>query len=122
MRQLKGSTGKFSPELRSFALTLNFYSSPAYNFLRNKFGKNCLPHPKTLLKWCSSIDGSPGYTSEAIRAVKIKVDIEKSMGKQLIAGLIMDEMSINEHVEWTGSRHVGYIDYGTGIQDSDGIP
>lgn len=78
-----------------------------------------MPHPRTLLKWCSSINGSPGYTSEAIRAVKIREEVEKARGKKLIAGLVMDEMSIKEHVEWTGARQVGYIYFGTGIQESE---
>jgi len=26
----------------------------------------------------------------------------------------MDEMSIKQHVQWTGSRHQGYVDYGPG--------
>lgn len=38
----------------------------------------------------------------------------KENGKQLYGCLIMDEMSIKEHVQWTGSRHQGYIDYGPG--------
>lgn len=34
----------------------------------------------------------------------------------------MDEMSIREHVQWTGSRHVGYVNFGTGLKDSDILP
>ncbi|XP_032671874.1 uncharacterized protein LOC116844465 [Odontomachus brunneus] len=51
---------QYSPELRSFALTLNYYSPKAYNYVRNKF--DCiLPHPKTLYKWYTSINGTPGF-------------------------------------------------------------
>ncbi|CAH1976100.1 unnamed protein product [Acanthoscelides obtectus] len=47
-RQLKkGKPNKYSPELRCFALTLNFYSLSAYNYVRKIFGKNVLPHPRT---------------------------------------------------------------------------
>ncbi|CAH1999228.1 unnamed protein product [Acanthoscelides obtectus] len=113
--------GKYSPQLRCFALTLNFYSSSAYQYVRKVFGKNSLPHPRTLTKWYSTVDGTPGFSAEAIRAVKMKVDIKKGKGKQL-AGLVIDEMSIREHVHWTGSRNVGYIDYGTGMQNSDQLP
>ncbi|CAH1953390.1 unnamed protein product [Acanthoscelides obtectus] len=43
-RQLKkGKSNRYSPELRCFALTLNFYSSLAYNYVRKIFGKNVLP-------------------------------------------------------------------------------
>lgn len=122
LRRMNKSGGKFPAELRCFALTLHFYSSAAYNYIRATFGKNCLPHPKTLTKWMQSVDGSPGYNQEAIRAVKNRVSIEKEKGKILIAGLVMDEMAIKEHVEWNGSRQVGVINYGTQILDSDALP
>lgn len=35
---------KYPPELRSFAITLHFYSPKAYNFVRKKFNL-ALPHP-----------------------------------------------------------------------------
>lgn len=35
---------------------------------------------------------------------------------------MMDEMSIHEHGQWAGSRHVGYVNFGTGMQDSDNLP
>ncbi|KAF0711367.1 THAP domain-containing protein 1-like, partial [Aphis craccivora] len=45
-KQLNLKTGReISPELRCFALTLNFYSPAAYNYVRKNFNK-CLPHPK----------------------------------------------------------------------------
>ena len=31
-------------------------------------------------------------------------------------------MFIHQHVHWTGSRHVGYINFGTGMQTSDQLP
>ena len=40
----------YSPELRSFALTLHFYSPHAYRYVRRMFD-TCLPHPRTLEKW-----------------------------------------------------------------------
>lgn len=123
IKQLKLSKSrKYSLELRTFALTLQFYSSAAYNFVRSTFG-NCLPHPVTLQKWYHSVDGSPGYTSESLRAIKMKAEELKSRGKELICGLIMDEMAIHEHVEWNGKRNVGYINYGSGFNaDHDGLP
>lgn len=78
-----------------------------------------MPHPRTLSKWYGSVDGTPGFTAEAIQAVKVKVQSEQEKGKKLIAGLMMDEMSLHEHVHWTGSRQVGYVDYGTGIGGSE---
>ncbi|CAL1278929.1 unnamed protein product [Larinioides sclopetarius] len=51
----------YSPELRSFALTLNFYSPRAYDYVRSTFGLS-LPHPKTLSRWYQHIEAAPGLT------------------------------------------------------------
>ncbi|XP_074031294.1 uncharacterized protein [Leptinotarsa decemlineata] len=49
-RMLKGPrTQKYTPALRSFALTLSFYSTKAYNYVRTTFN-NSSPHPTTLSK------------------------------------------------------------------------
>jgi len=58
-------------KLRSFALTLNFYPSNAYNYVRKKNSK-CLPHPSTLRKWYTVVDGSPGITKESLVAIELK--------------------------------------------------
>lgn len=86
------------------------------------FGTKVLPHPRTLSKWYSVVDGKPGYSVEAVRAIQIKVDLEKQHGKKLVGALIMDEMYILQHVHWTGSRSVGYINYGIAMQCSDQLP
>ncbi|KAJ8927601.1 hypothetical protein NQ314_019909 [Rhamnusium bicolor] len=71
-RVLKGpSTQKYSPALRTFALTLNFYSSKAYNYVREKFNKS-LPSTRTLSEWYRSVDGTPGFTNEAAEALKCR--------------------------------------------------
>ncbi|XP_065672043.1 uncharacterized protein LOC136089878 [Hydra vulgaris] len=57
-RELKSKSKlKYSPSLRTFALTLHFYSAKAYDYVRPSFN-NCLPHPDTLRKWYSSINDS----------------------------------------------------------------
>lgn len=60
----------YSSELKAFALTLHFYSPSAYNFVRATFD-SCLPHPNHLRKWYSRIDGNPGFTEEAFKALRI---------------------------------------------------
>ncbi|XP_008179512.1 THAP domain-containing protein 1-like [Acyrthosiphon pisum] len=70
LHQISATT--VSPELRSFALTLHFYSPTSYNYVRKTFNK-CLPHPSTIRKWYSVIDGSPGITAESMNAIKMKV-------------------------------------------------
>lgn len=110
-----------SPELRSFALTLHFYSPTSYNYVRKTFNK-CLPHPSTIRKWYSVIDGSPGITAESINAIKMKVKEMKHNNLDLVLGIIMDEMSIREAIHFNGQRLQGYINYGHKIQDSDAMP
>ena len=124
LKQLKlSSTRQFPEELRIFALTLNFYSSSAYNYVRNIFAKS-LPHPKTLQKWYRAVDGSPGYTQESLRAITLKVDEMAKENKKLLVGLIMDEMAIKKHVQWNGQRQVGYVDLGIQSSniDTDSLP
>lgn len=64
-RKLTNNSKKpYSDDLRSFALTLHFYSPKAYDFVRSSFSQS-LPHPSTLRQWCSAVEGKPGFTSEA---------------------------------------------------------
>lgn len=113
---VKSKTGKlprtkYSPELRCFALTLNYYSPKAYRYVRKTFG-TCLPAPRTLSKWYSTISGRPGFTNEALSALKLRV--ESNPDKKIYCSLIIDEMKIKEFTEYNASteRHYGYVDYG----------
>lgn len=120
-RQLHHESGTYSPELRTFVLTLNFYSPAAYSYVREKFN-NFLPHSSTLQSWYSCIDGKPGFTTEALNAISVIVLEMKNKGKKLISGLMMDEMHIKENVTYKGNRLIGYINYGTGTDNCDGLP
>ncbi|KAL4085118.1 hypothetical protein QTP88_027410 [Uroleucon formosanum] len=124
MRQLQISTGKsICPILRKFAMTLHFYSPSAYSYVRTIFSK-ALPDVSTIRKWYSKIDGLPGMTKESFQAISLKVKEMKVNGKQLYGCLVMDEMSIKQHVHWTGTRHQGYIDFGLGgkTEEMDNLP
>lgn len=90
-RTLKGK-GKYSPKLRSFALTLYFYSPKAYNYVR-KTWNNLLPAPSTIRKWYQVVDGSPGFTQEALDAIALR---SKELSKPIIVNLVSDEMAIRE--------------------------
>lgn len=104
---------KFAEKIRSFALTLNFYSPKAYTYLRSSFN-NTLPAISTIRSWYSSIDGSPGFSMDAFEELKHKAAAAKKCGTQIIANLIYDEMYIHKHVQYDHStkRFVGYINYG----------
>ena len=44
--------GKCTPQLRAFAITLQFYSKKAYDYVRKTFNL-ALPHPRVLRTWYS---------------------------------------------------------------------
>lgn len=111
-RKLKGK-GKYSPKLRSFALTLHFYSPKAYNYVR-KTWTNLLPAPSTIKSWYQVIDGSPGFTKEALNAIALRA---KDSSKSVIVNLVLDEMAIREQVIFHQGTFHGGVDYGT-IQES----
>ena len=76
----KGKGRKYSPLLRSFALTLQFYSTKAYNFVRRTFNL-ALPHQRQIRKWYSHIPAEPGFTEPSFREdayIKIYAGINPS--------------------------------------------
>ena len=113
----KLSRKSYPPELRAFALTLQFYSTKAYKYVRENFNL-ALPHPGVIRRWYQSIDGEPGFTSEALSALRARVQKMKEDGNgEVICSLMIDEMAIKKHVEWTGSKFSGYVDMGTTVDD-----
>ncbi|XP_049799393.1 uncharacterized protein LOC126234696 [Schistocerca nitens] len=97
-RVSKGKEANMYPAaLRTFALTLNFYSSKAYSYVRKNF-KTSLPHPQTLRKWYSVVDGDPGFSKEAAIALRIKSQELISKGKKLLCAMSFDEIAIRKHV------------------------
>ena len=115
------SPGAYPPELRAFAMTLKFYSTKAYNYVRESFDLG-LPHVSVIRRWYSSVDGEPGFTKDALTAMKAKVLAAKRDGQEVVCSLMLDEMSIRKHVEWDGKRYRGFVDLGTGIADDDSLP
>lgn len=58
---------KYSPAIRKFSLSLNFYSPKGYDYVRKTFNC-CLPHPKTLAKRYTHVKSEPGFTQQEISA------------------------------------------------------
>ena len=116
----KKNPGAYPPELRSFAMTLKFYSTKAYNYVRKSFDLG-LPHVSVIRSWYSSMNGEPGFTKDAMTALKAKVLAAKRDNQEVVCALMLDEMSIRKHVEWDGKQFRGYVDLGTGIND-DSLP
>lgn len=114
----KQNNDKYDPSLRSFALTLQFYSTKAYNYVRDTLGFS-LPHLSTVRRWYGGVDGSPGFTKDVFESLKKKAEIAKGEGKEILCSLMMDEMSIKKCMEWTGENIVGCVDLGNGtVEDS----
>lgn len=99
------SRRKYSPALRSFALTLHYYSPKAYDYVRKTFHTS-LPHTRTLKNWYAKVGGEPGFTKEALAALKQKTELSNH---PLLATLVLDEMSIRRRVEWDGRKFHGYV-------------
>jgi hypothetical protein len=74
--------------------------------------KNLLPHPRTIQKWYSVVDGEPGFTREAFQAIKFRTSNSKN-AKRIVVNLVLDEMSIRQKVEYNGNKFHGYVEVGT---------
>jgi hypothetical protein len=116
-KQMSFSDKQYPPELRAFALTLNFYSAKAYSFVRDTFNL-CLPHPATISKWYRSVDGNAGFSEQAFQLIKSH---SKTCGKPLLCSFVMDEMALRRQVEWDGKSYAGYVDFGAQVDD-DALP
>ena len=120
LQKKKKNPGAYPSELRSFALTLKYYSSKAYRFVRKSFNLG-LPSPSVIRSWYSKIEGDPGFTKATFSALAAKVCASRRSGGNVICSLMLDEMSIKKHVEWNGKEFNGFVDIGTGVKD-DSLP
>jgi len=107
----KVSREKYSSEMKAFSVTLQFYSSKAYNFVRETFGL-CLPHENVVRSWYSSMNAEPGFTEQSFQTLKLKVEEEQSKTKEVFVYITFDEMAIRKKVKFDGKQFVGCVDYG----------
>ena len=123
-RMLKGRRQGviFPDELKAFALTLQFYSARAYNFVRETFNF-CLPHPRTLSSWYSCINGNPGFHDEVFSAIAQHLESNDS-NTRMPCALMIDEIAIRKQLDFDRSadRFVGYVDMGVPADDLAGLP
>ena len=111
-----GKGCKYTPELKAFALTLQFYSTKAYNFVRKTFNLS-LPHPVQIRKWYTKVPTEPGFTEPAFKALEVK-----AKGTKVMCSLMIDEMAIRKDVSWDGKKFRGYVDLGNAVKDDDFAP
>lgn len=109
---------KYSSRIRTFALTLHFYSPKGYKYVRSVFNKN-LPSVSTNRKWCSTINGKPGFSSEAFTALRCKSMEANRDGKEILVCLVYDEMAIRKQEEYDQhtDMKIGFVNYGTDSVD-----
>lgn len=115
------STSKFPQELKSFAMTLQFYNCKAYDYVRSTF-ELALPAQSTLRAWFSKVECTPGISTPSIEQLKITAkDYFIKNNKPLLLALTLDEMSLKkEIVSEKNSQNVwGYVDFGADIQYSN---
>jgi len=67
---------KYSKELKSFAITLQFYSGKAYNYVRKTFDL-CLPHENVVRKWYTTVGAEAGFTRDAFETLAKKLKKRK---------------------------------------------
>lgn len=120
--QFGRTTKKYSPRIRTFALTLHFYSPRGYRYVRSVF-KDSLPSVSTIRKWYSVIDGKPGFSAEAFNALKLKSIEANKNGQQILACVMFDEMSIRKQVEFDehANRSTGQVNFGSNIDNTEEV-
>ena len=102
---------RYSELIKKFALTLQFYSARAYNFMRTHFS---LPHPHTLQMWSGGIECRPGFLMNVLESLKKKV---AHCNDAADAGLMFDGMSVKKEIVYNRKfdMNEGYIDYGSEV-------
>ncbi|XP_031332870.1 uncharacterized protein LOC116163161 [Photinus pyralis] len=99
---------QYSSELRRFPMTLQFYSSTAYNFVRSQF-HNLLPAPSTIRKWLCTINANPGFNKDVLEAIK---KASEKNNKPFVCNLIIDQISLKYGTTRKHGRRFGYVDVG----------
>lgn len=78
-----GKVRRYSPALKSFALTLQFYSAKAYEFVRKTFDI-ALPSQSQIRRWYGKVAADPGFTKSAFNALKAKVEEARKIVKEVV--------------------------------------
>lgn len=110
-------TKVYDERLKAFAITLHFLSPKAYCFVRKTFD-TALPHPRTLRRWYSTVQGEPGFSSDVLCALK---EHASKLNQPPICALMFDCMAIRKHLEWDGKHFFGTVNVGAPTDD-DSVP
>lgn len=68
----------------------------------------------TIRKWISSINGKPGLSKEAFDILKLRATDANRNGKEILACLVFDEISIRKHEDYDQHNdvNIGKVSYG----------
>lgn len=114
----------YNEDVRSFCLTLHYYSPRAYNYLRSKF-KNNIPSISAMRNWYSTIKATPGFTDIAFESLrKMSEDYEAKHNKKLLCNVMADDMAIRRHSQYNPStmKFDGFIDIGRKLEGQNNLP
>lgn len=111
---------KYSARIRTFALTLHFYSPKGYRYVRSVFNNN-LPSISTIRKWYGAINGKPGFSNEAFTALRCKAMEANRDGRETLVCVIYDEMGIRHREDYDQhtDTKTGFVNFGTEFVDSN---
>lgn len=79
-----------------------------------------MPSVSTIRKWYSTINGKPGFSSEAFTTLKCKCNEANQDGKEILVAVIYDETAIRQQEEYDQhtDTKTGFVNYGTDIDKS----
>jgi len=78
------------------------------------------PVTSTIRNWYRVVDGTPGFTKEALDAIKIRAEERENAGKPIIVNLVSNEMVIRKEMVFDKTKFTGGVDVGT-ITSTDDI-
>lgn len=106
---------RYSDNIKSFAVTLHFYSPQAYEYLRKHL---TLPDVSTIRRWSSSIGCEPGFLEDALDHLKSRMSENRMMRDICI---IFDSMAIKKELVFDSKtgKYSGCVDFGTSSDSSD---
>ena len=104
----KAKAQRYSETTKQFVVSLYYHSQKAYNYVCKML---CLPHPSSIRSWCSSVDCKPGFLSNVIDELKLKLE-KCEIGREV--SLVVDGMSIRKQTLWDRKeqKYTGFVDYG----------
>ena len=72
---------RYSDEVKEFAVTLQFYSAKAYDYVRKILP---LPHPSLIQKWAQFINCEPGFLTEAFETLQKECESKLKLKRKIV--------------------------------------